>query len=121
MPINSGLRQPIHSDWQPSAALAQQSVAYKACLLLSRQKELNDMLEPVTKEMFYRLSHVSDADDEYEWKQFSSYFQKQQASAQNPSSLQQQISSYIAHRPGGAKRKQVGYFSYFSQSFYLNS
>jgi len=99
----------IESEWRPSASLAQRSAAFRGCLLLSRQKELNDMLEPVTKEMFYRISHKSDADDEREWTQFSSYFQRhqQQAGAQSLSSLQQQISSYMAHRPGGVKRRQV--------------
>ncbi len=109
LPINSGVRHSIESEWRPSASLAQRSAAFRGCLLLSRQKELNDMLEPVTKEMFYRISHKSDADDEREWTQFSSYFQRhqQQAGAQSLSSLQQQISSYMAHRPGGVKRRQV--------------
>jgi len=109
LPINSGVRHSIESEWLPSASLAQRSAAYRGCLLLSKQKELNDMLEPVTKEMFYRISHRSDADDEREWTQFSSYFQRHQqhAGVQSLSSLQQQISSYMAHRPGGVKRRQV--------------
>jgi hypothetical protein len=113
LPINSGVHDSLESEWEPSAELAKKAAAYKACLLLAKRRELNDSLEPITKEIFYRLNHKSDVDDEREWTQFSSYFQKHQqqlnqhGQAAASQSLQQQISNYMSHRPGGNKRKQV--------------
>ena len=112
LPINSGIHEPIESGWEASVEIAKTSAAYNTCLHLFRSKELNEWLEPITKEIFYRLNHQSDADDEREWSQFSSYFQKhqQQLNSQhvlNTQNLQQQISNYMSHRPGGNKRKQI--------------
>lgn len=80
-------------------------------MILYKRKELNDMLEPITKEIFYRLNHRSDIDDEREWSQFSTYIHKhqQQLGNQNLSNqnIHQQISNYMSHRPGGNKRKQT--------------
>lgn len=126
LPINSGIHESIESDWELSVTLAKKAASYKACLILTKKRELNDLLEPITKEMFYRLNHKSDVDDEREWTQFSSYFQKhQQQLNQNgqaaSQSLQQQISNYMSHRPGGNKRKQVGGFLSFENLVQLCS
>lgn len=106
LPINSSIREAIQSDWEPSIELAKAKSAYKACLILYLRNELNELLEPISKEMFYKLKHKSDEDDEREWSQFSQMYQKQavQTSQEN---FNQQLSNYMSHRPGGNKRKQV--------------
>lgn len=104
LPINSGCRDPIESDWETSVDLAQAAACYKVCLVLFCKSELNDLLEPITKEIFYKLNNKSDADDEREWSQFSAYFQKINTGA---CLSQQQIANYMSHRPGGNKRKQT--------------
>lgn len=104
LPINSGCRRLIESDWQTHADTARAGAAYKACLILCEQNELNEMLEPITKEIFYKQNNKPDADDEREWSQFSAYFHK----INNGAVLsQQQIANYMSHRPGGNKRKQT--------------
>lgn len=101
LPINSGIHESIEGSWQPSEISAKRVASYKACIFLLNKKELTDMLEPVTKELFYRLNHKSDSDDEREWSQFSNYFHKhQQQIGRNGVSqnIQQQIANYMSHR-----------------------
>ena len=106
LPINSSIREAIQSEWEPSIELAKAKSAYKSCLILYLRNELNELLEPISKEMFYKLKHKLDEDDEREWSQFSQMYQKQavQTSQEN---FNQQLSNYMSHRPGGNKRKQV--------------
>lgn len=54
LPINSGVRHTFQSDWEQSEELAKASVAYKTCLELVLINELNEHLEPITKELFYK-------------------------------------------------------------------
>jgi dsRNA-specific ribonuclease len=100
LPINSGMRDPIESEWHDSLAEAKLNAAYKTCLILFTKNELNDQMEPITKEMFYKINHKYDADDEQEWSQFSN-------AKINSNALNQQLSTYMSHRPGGNKRKQI--------------
>lgn len=115
LPINSGLRDPISSDWigsNPHSAVL--DVAYKTCILLFLKNEVNSILEPVTKEIFYRQHHKPDADDEREWNQFkNSQHGSSLSQHSNPLSLydsdnrhNSSIANYMSHRPGGNKRKQ---------------
>lgn len=106
LPINSGYRDPIESDWHSTSELAQANAAYNACLILYDKNELNEYLEPITKELFYKLNTKMDSDDEREWSQFSSYFHNNSSSL-STCLTQQQISNYMSHRPGGNKRKQT--------------
>ena len=98
LPINSGIHESIEGSWQPTAISAKRTASYKACIFLLDRKELNDLLEPITKEIFYRLNHKSDSDDEREWSQFSNYCQKHQQQAGRNQNIQQQIANYMSHR-----------------------
>ncbi len=60
LPINSGIRESIQSEWHLTAHMAQTQAAFNACIVLFKNKELNSNLEPITKEIFYRLNHRSD-------------------------------------------------------------
>lgn len=104
LPINSGLRETIESEWETSSDLAKASASYNACLILYTRNEMTETLEPVTKEIFYRQKFKSDSDDEKEWSLFNSYFEKNVKQNEN---LNQQIANYMSHRPGGNKRKQI--------------
>ncbi|RNA31321.1 endoribonuclease Dicer [Brachionus plicatilis] len=99
LPINSGCRQPIQSEWKNEPNMAKLNAAYRACLILCKLSEVTEYLEPVTKEIFYRQKHRADSDDEREWSQFNSCFAK--------NSDNQSIASYMSQRPGGNKRKQT--------------
>jgi dsRNA-specific ribonuclease len=117
LPINSGIRESIESNWELDASVAKQSVAYKACLILFTRNELNESFEPITKEMFYRQYMLQQQQndlinmiDEKDWPKHQSNYAKLSSGAA--------LLSYMAHRPGGNKRKQV-YAK--KQSAYLKS
>ena len=67
LPVNSSIHEPIQSDWETDMNRAKSYAAYRACFVLFKKNELNEMLEPITKEMFYRQNHRNDEDDEREW------------------------------------------------------
>lgn len=103
MPINSGIHENLSSDWEPSAEAAKANAAFNALLELYSRDELNEHLEPITKELFYKKMHRPDEDDIREWSQFN---HKNPTSAFSLADLSC-YSSYMAHRPGGNKRKQI--------------
>ena len=98
LPINSGIREAIEGDWCEDKNKARINAAFKTCLVLLKHNELTDMLDPISKEMFYRQKHKMDSVDDLEWSPFNSH----SAKANN-----QQIANYMSHRPGGSKRKQI--------------
>lgn len=67
LPINSSIHEPIQSEWETDLFKAKSGAAYKACFVLFLKNELNEFLEPITKEMFYRYNHRNDGDDDREW------------------------------------------------------
>jgi endoribonuclease Dicer len=67
LPVNSSIHEAIDSDWHVDVYRAKALSAYKACFILFCRNELNELLEPITKEMFYRINHRNDQDDEREW------------------------------------------------------
>jgi endoribonuclease Dicer len=113
LPINSGVRDCINSNDSNnssqcySASQAKAVAAFKACLLLYQRNELNDMLEPITKEMFYKIHQKFDCDDEKEWRQFAADSAKNKKTKFIIDLTEQQHNNYMSHRPGGSKRKQV--------------
>ena len=111
LPINSGVREEVESAWMPSLNSAKLDAAYKTCLVLFVNNECNAMLEPITKEIFYRQKHRADADDLREWSQFAaaggSGYDHENSSNSTMMTAAAAANYHMAHRPGGTKRKQV--------------
>jgi hypothetical protein len=111
LPINSGVQDSIESDWfVDNRNAAKLDAAYKACFILFLHNEVNSMLDPITKEIFYKQQHRPDADDEREWSHFNQHFNNSKGSSSFYDDLYGNSTStanYMAHRPGGNKRKQT--------------
>jgi hypothetical protein len=111
LPINSGVHDSIESDWfLGSRNAAKLDASYKTCFILFLHNEVNSMLDPITKEIFYKQQHKPDADDEREWSQFNQHFNNNKNSLSFYDDLYGNSTStanYMAHRPGGNKRKQT--------------
>lgn len=115
LPINSGVHETISSgaddEWYESGEAAKANAAFAALLELYARGELNESLEPITKELFYKSIHRPDEDDMREWSQFN----HGNSSSKNPPPTAAALSSfadacyssYMSHRPGGSKRKQI--------------
>ena len=104
MPINSGMHKSVSSEWETSAEAAKANAAFNTILELYERNELNEHLDPITKEIFYKNIHRADKDDILEWSQFG---HKNNSSASFSVADLYCYSSYMAHRPGGNKRKQI--------------
>jgi hypothetical protein len=100
LPINSGMRMTFSSEWESSVEAAKANVALNTLVDLYYHHELNEWLEPITKELFYKNMHKPDEDDIREWSQFN----HKSSSFIPPDPC---YSNYMAHRPGGNKRKQT--------------
>jgi len=75
LPINSSIHEPIQGEWENDVFKAKCGAAYKACIVLFLKNELNEFLEPITKEMFYRHNHRNDEDDDREWLVYFEFYQ----------------------------------------------
>lgn len=111
LPINSGMHESVSSAWESSREAAKANAAYAALLELYTRNEINEYLEPITKELFYKLIHRPDEDDIREWSQFNHASSSSNKNPPNQAALfsftDSCYSSYMSHRPGGNKRKQI--------------